>query len=91
MTNDFMKLAAHVEMVDVDFGAVLLDRRSGTYWELNEMGTTVVHLGISAVPRDVIVDSIRSSYDVGSEQVDADIDTLVAALREAGLVVGAIP
>lgn len=90
MTNGTMTLTPHVEMVDVDFGAVLLDRNSGGYWELNEMGATVVHLGLSAVPRAAVLDSILSTFDVAPQQAEEDVDALVAALREAGLIEGVL-
>ncbi len=79
-------LADDVQVVDVDFGAVLLNRATGRYWELNQMGAFILNLAISKVSIESIADNISRSYDVDRSQARRDALGVLASLREAGIL-----
>lgn len=80
-------LAQGVDLVDVDFGAVLLNRVSGKYWELNEVGGRILHLSVSNVPSEAIINNIAENYEAERATISHDVNQLLESLVDAGLVV----
>jgi hypothetical protein len=79
-------LRADVSMTDTDTGLVLLDERTGKYWQTNTTGAFVLHQLLGGTPGPEVVGLLRTRYSVDAEQAGADVDALVGRLRTAGLI-----
>ncbi|WP_067456370.1 lasso peptide biosynthesis PqqD family chaperone [Actinomadura macra] len=79
-------LSRHVSMTETENGMVLLDERSGRYFQLNGTGATVVRmLGEAATVEDVIARLARD-HPAQAERVPADVRALLDSLRSARLI-----
>ena len=65
---------------------VLLDVERGRYYTLDEVGGRIWGLLGEGSTRAAIVDALRREYDVEASRVEADVASLLAQLRDAGLV-----
>ncbi|WP_410538474.1 lasso peptide biosynthesis PqqD family chaperone [Streptomyces sp. KL2] len=81
-----MKLRQGVAITATEYGAVLLDERSGTYWQLNECGAVVVHALAQGRDEDAAVERLLEEYDVGRAEAEADVAELTRRLVEAELL-----
>ena len=81
-------LRADVAMTDTDTGLVLLDERTGKYWQTNSTGAFVLHQLLGGTSGPEVVSLLRTRYSVDAEQAGADVDGLVGRLRSAGLITG---
>ncbi|SBT89777.1 Coenzyme PQQ synthesis protein D (PqqD) [Streptomyces sp. DI166] len=81
-----MRLRADVSLVKTDYGKILLDGRSGKYWELNPTGSLVLDELLSGKDLDAVIARLTAEFEVGPEQARSDAQALVAALVEEGLV-----
>ncbi|SFK76710.1 lasso peptide biosynthesis PqqD family chaperone [Streptomyces pini] len=81
-----MKLRQGVAMTTTEYGAVLLDERSGSYWQLNECGTVVVEALAQGRGREAAVERLLEEYDVGRAEAEADVAELTGRLVEAELL-----
>ena len=81
-----MRLRADVSVADTDYGQVLLDERSGRYWQLNPTGVVVVRALLDGADETGAVAVLTSSFEVDEAQARQDVSALVAGLRTAGLV-----
>ncbi|MGW1198734.1 lasso peptide biosynthesis PqqD family chaperone [Streptomyces sp. NPDC002536] len=77
---------SHLSTVDTEYGTVLLDERTGAYWQLNRTGATVVRILLDGHEPEEAAEALITKFDVGAEQARSDVAALVAALREARLV-----
>ena len=78
---------AHVAAKVIDGEAILINLASGNYYSMDKVGARVwerIEVGASV---DELVVSIISLYDVAEEEARRDIERLVEALVEEGLVV----
>ncbi len=73
----------------VDDEVVILDVPSGRYFGLNDVGALIWDLLDGDHDRDAIVEAITAEFDVDRPTAAADLDSLLAELTEAGLVVDA--
>ncbi|ANZ39309.1 hypothetical protein BBK82_27890 [Lentzea guizhouensis] len=81
-----MRLRADISVADTDYGQVLLDERTGRYWQLNPTGVVVVRALLDGADENAAVAALTSSYEVSEDQARQDVTALVAGLRAAGLV-----
>ncbi|MBW1599502.1 lasso peptide biosynthesis PqqD family chaperone [Streptomyces sp. JJ38] len=80
-----LRFASGVSTAETDYGTVLLDERSGDYWELNPTGTLVVKTLLGGGDEAAAIATLESEFDIGAAQARQDVETLVRQLREAGL------
>ena len=57
-------LRADVSMTDTDTGLVLLDERTGKYWQTNATGAFVLHQLLDGTPAPHVVGLLRERYSV---------------------------
>ena len=81
-----MRLREDVSVVDTDYGKVLLDGRTGEYWELNPTGSLVLAALLEGKDTTAIAGALSAEYDVAEERAVSDVAALVSALRDARLV-----
>jgi hypothetical protein len=67
---------------------VLLDVAAGSYFELNASGTAMLQSLLGGSSREQTIDAVCRQFEVDAARVTEDLDALLAALREAGLVEG---
>jgi Coenzyme PQQ synthesis protein D (PqqD) len=79
-------LSRDVTAADTDHGVVLLDQRTGRYWQLNDTGALVLRHLLDGGTVASATDGVRRAHPDAGEQADHDVTALVAELRAAGLV-----
>jgi hypothetical protein len=81
-------LSAEQVSAELDGEAVVLNLRDGVYFGLNPVGTRVWAL-LKEAPRSVadLREAILAEYDVGFQQCDDDLRSLLTSLDEHGLIV----
>ncbi|WP_163510652.1 lasso peptide biosynthesis PqqD family chaperone [Fodinicola acaciae] len=83
-----MRLADGVAATDTADGLVLLNQRTGIFWQVNGSGRMVVQLLLAGNDQTAAVGQLVRSYRVSTQQAADDVAALVAQLRSAGLVTG---
>ncbi|MFF4607583.1 lasso peptide biosynthesis PqqD family chaperone [Streptomyces sp. NPDC001339] len=82
-----LRLAADITTAETDYGTVLLDQRSGQYWELNPTGTLVVRTLLDGGEETNAVDAVIAEFDIDRSQAAQDVAALIDLLRTSGLTV----
>ncbi|ALC19474.1 lasso peptide biosynthesis PqqD family chaperone [Streptomyces pristinaespiralis] len=80
-----LRFGTDVSTAETDYGTVLLDERSGTYWELNPTGTVVIKTLLEGGDEAAAVAALLDEFDIDREQAAQDVATLVSDLRASGL------
>ncbi|MBG0816446.1 lasso peptide biosynthesis PqqD family chaperone [Planomonospora sp. ID82291] len=81
-----LRLRAGVATTATDYGAVLLDERSGAFWQLNPTAALAVsRLSAGDTPEQAAA-ALAAEFEIGPEQALEDVQALVEDLRAAGLV-----
>ncbi|MEE4423401.1 lasso peptide biosynthesis PqqD family chaperone [Streptomyces bugieae] len=80
-----LRFGADVSTAETDYGTVLLDERSGDYWELNPSGTLVVKTLLGGGEERDAVDALVARFDIDRAQATQDVAALVQELRASGL------
>ncbi|HXT46384.1 MAG TPA: lasso peptide biosynthesis PqqD family chaperone [Pseudonocardiaceae bacterium] len=75
-----------VSTADTEYGTVLLDERSGRYWQLNPTGTLVVRTLLAGGTPAQAISALIGEFDVDEPQATQDVTVLLEELRSAGLV-----
>jgi hypothetical protein len=84
MAGEF-RLQKDVSLVDTDDGAVLLDERSGRYWQLNATGHLTLRALLDGRTPEESAQQLADTYQVSLEQAAADVTSLMRQLSEARL------
>ncbi|WP_232667161.1 lasso peptide biosynthesis PqqD family chaperone [Pseudonocardia sp. TRM90224] len=79
-----MRLRTDVVAVDTEDARVLLDERTGRYFQLNRSGALILDAVLAG---EDAAQRLTETYAVGPEEAAADVDDLLRRLTEAGLVV----
>jgi len=83
-----MTLRADVSLADTGTGLVLLDERTGRYWQLNGTGAFVLHQLLDGRAEAEVSALVRQRYVVDDDRAARDVGALVERLRGAGLLAG---
>ncbi|MEU4805660.1 lasso peptide biosynthesis PqqD family chaperone [Actinosynnema sp. NPDC023587] len=67
-------------------GSVLLNKRTGRYWQVNLTGAHILDRLFAGEPADGIASDIATHYGIDAAAVRADIAALTDNLLGAGLV-----
>ncbi len=81
-----LRFGSDICTAKTDYGTVLLDRRSGEYWELNPTGTLVVQTLLEGGEQADAVDAIVAEFDIERGRAAQDVSALIDQLRACGLV-----
>ncbi|MEJ3652796.1 lasso peptide biosynthesis PqqD family chaperone [Actinomycetes bacterium KLBMP 9759] len=79
-----MRLRTDVVAVDTEDARVLLDERTGRYFQLNRSGALILDAVLAG---EDAAQRLTEAYAVGPEEAAADVDDLVERLTAAGLVI----
>ncbi|WP_037681632.1 lasso peptide biosynthesis PqqD family chaperone [Streptomyces griseus] len=80
-----LRFGADVSTAETDYGTVLLDQRSGAYWELNPTATLVVRTLLDGGEEADAAAALVREFDIDRAQALRDVETLVGQLRGSGL------
>ncbi|MEU4805683.1 lasso peptide biosynthesis PqqD family chaperone [Actinosynnema sp. NPDC023587] len=79
-------LARHVSVTDTDSGMVLLDQKSGRYWQLNGTAAAVVRGLVERTRPEDVVRALSLAHPEQAGRVASDVAAFLGSLREAKLV-----
>jgi hypothetical protein len=80
-----LRFGTSVTTANTYYGTILLDQRTGAYWELNPTGTTIVATLLAGGDEAAAAEALVAEFDVDREQAARDVETLVGDLRASGL------
>ncbi|MER6025324.1 lasso peptide biosynthesis PqqD family chaperone [Streptomyces sp. NPDC001851] len=80
------RLHPDVSTVDTDYGTVLLDGRDGRYWQLNATASLAFRALLDGSTVQEAAGRLMATYDVDEPRARADVEELLAALRQAKVV-----
>jgi hypothetical protein len=81
-----LALRDHVRLTDTEYGAVLLDARSGDYWRLNPTAALVLRTLLDGGDLEQAVAAMVDQYEVDEQTAAVDVSALVDELRSVDLV-----
>lgn len=82
-----LALAPDVSVTDTeDGGMVLLDGRTGRYWQLNPTGGLIVRLLLSEGSAPAAASRLRQRFPQEKDRIDGDVDGILRTLRDRRLV-----
>ncbi len=81
-----LRLRPDIVTTETDDGLVLLDERTGRYWQLNPSGAHVLHALVAGQHPDNIAAGLVTRYRIDLAQAHADIAALTDQLHTATLV-----
>ncbi len=81
------RLHPEIATTDTDDGLVLLDERTGRYWQLNPTGAHVLHALLAGQHPEQIAHDLATRYRTDLQQAHRDVAALIDHLHAAKLVV----
>lgn len=81
-----MRLDPAVCVTETAYGTVLLDTRTGTYWQLNETGSAVLAALSQGYTETEAVRRLTDGFQVDEQRAAKDIAGLLDQLRSAGVM-----
>lgn len=82
-----MRLHPDVSTTDTDDGTVLLNERTGRYWQLNNTGAHVLRELLDGHEPAAIAGGLASRYGIDSQQAERDVSAVIERLRGSELVI----
>ncbi|MER7452258.1 lasso peptide biosynthesis PqqD family chaperone [Nocardia beijingensis] len=76
-----------MSIAETDNGLVLLDGRTGTYWEMNHTGRLLVDAIRQRQKLNDLYQKISTEFDVDAADAEADIRSVLGQLIAEGLIV----
>ena len=83
---DRFSISDEVLSQEVNGETVLLDLEGESYFGLNEVGTRIWQLISAEQTVAEVLGTLSDEYDASREQLENDVDELLAKLADAGLV-----
>lgn len=81
-----MHLHPDTALTDTPDGSVLLNQRTGSYWQVNRTGTHTLGRLLAGETPDQIAADLAARYDIDASRVRDDIASMTESLLAAGLV-----
>ena len=81
-----MKLAKYVKFRQEKFGGVLFETRSEQVFMLNETASAIVQALGEAEDEDALIALLENEFSGSDGSIRQDTETLIAELREQGLI-----
>jgi hypothetical protein len=81
-----LRLRPDIATTDTNDGLVLLDERTGRYWQLNLTGAHVLHALLAEHDPDHIAQELVTQYRIDLQQAKRDVAALTEQLHAAKLV-----
>ncbi|SER60972.1 Coenzyme PQQ synthesis protein D (PqqD) [Streptomyces sp. yr375] len=68
-------------------GAVLLNKKSGTYFRLNPMAVTVFELLRAGQSPEAIVSALQARHPGAADRIPDDVQKVIATMRNSGVLI----
>jgi hypothetical protein len=81
-----ISLAQHVTATDTGDGMVLLDERSGRYWQMNGTGAMILGCILDSGSAESAAATLRDRYSSAGGRITVDVQNLLNILRSQKLV-----
>ncbi|MEU7645360.1 lasso peptide biosynthesis PqqD family chaperone [Streptomyces huasconensis] len=81
-----LRFGTDVSTAETQYGTVLLDQRTGEYWELNPTGALVVRTLMDDGDEAAAVTALVAQFAIDRDRAERDVTALVSDLRNAGLL-----
>ncbi|MFE3879419.1 lasso peptide biosynthesis PqqD family chaperone [Kitasatospora sp. NPDC059146] len=81
-----LRLTDHTVSTDTDDGAVLLSRRTGHYWQLNQTGAYALQRLLDGSTLDQVAEEFADHFAIAPTQARQDLTAMTERLRTSGLV-----
>lgn len=81
-----MNIPANVALVESEYGIAFLDKRRGSYWQLNETGALVLGLLLDGRNVEDVTRKLVQQYAIGEADAASDIRKLINQLINHGLL-----
>uniref|UniRef100_UPI003F49A631 lasso peptide biosynthesis PqqD family chaperone n=1 Tax=Pseudonocardia sp. CA-138482 TaxID=3240023 RepID=UPI003F49A631 len=75
-------------MTETDGGLVLLNERTGQYWQLNATGGAVLRHLLDSQPPEQVAQHLATRYSLPVSQAQHDVTAVINQLRAARLIEG---
>ncbi|MFJ4281342.1 lasso peptide biosynthesis PqqD family chaperone [Streptomyces massasporeus] len=72
---------------DTDDGTVLLNERTGRYWQLNNTGAHVLRELLDGQQPAAIATGLANRYGIDAQQAERDVSAVIERLRGSELVI----
>lgn len=82
-----MRLHPDVSTTDTDDGTVLLNERTGRYWQLNNTGAHVLRELLDGHEPAGIAAALAGRYGIDPQQAERDVSAVIERLRGSELVI----
>ncbi|WP_369215000.1 lasso peptide biosynthesis PqqD family chaperone [Streptomyces flavofungini] len=80
-------LRDHVTVIDTPDGAVLLNQRTGRYWQLNATATLVLRTLAEGGTPEQAAATLTARHPAAADRADGDVEALLRTLRDADALV----
>ena len=84
-----LKPSPHVVLTKSQDAAVLLDKRSGSYYRLNPLAVAVYEGLAAGTSQQAVVEELQARFPDARERIEGDVARLIASLRSARLLADA--
>jgi hypothetical protein len=81
-----LQLGTDIAFCDTADAAVLLDERTGRYWQLNTSGALILRTLLAGGNIEQAALTLTHTYRVAPETADADVHALIEQLTTAALI-----
>lgn len=81
-----VRLRNGVSAADTEYGSVLLDERSGDYWQLNPAGAHIVRLLLAGSSASEVAAALVAEFEVDPPGAERDVNAMITELESARLV-----
>jgi hypothetical protein len=75
-----------IALTATEYGQVLLDKRTGVFWSLNETGATILEKLLEGQEQHGIASYLCARYDSDEHEVAQHVAALIKSLAEAKLI-----
>ncbi|MEV6734075.1 lasso peptide biosynthesis PqqD family chaperone [Streptomyces sp. NPDC051364] len=82
-----LKISPHVVLTRTEDAAVLLDKKSGTYFRINPMGTAVFEMLAAGCTQDEVVRELSTRHPAAADRIPGDVAKLIDTMRRAKVLV----
>ncbi|MCX4502917.1 MULTISPECIES: lasso peptide biosynthesis PqqD family chaperone [Streptomyces] len=76
----------YLTVTQTEYGAVLLDTKSGQYWQMNPSAAAAAQALLDGGDAADAVRSVTEQFDVDEARAADDVRAMIEAMRSAGVV-----
>ncbi|MEW1637033.1 lasso peptide biosynthesis PqqD family chaperone [Streptomyces sp. NPDC093801] len=82
-----LKISPYVVLTKTEDAAVLLDKKSGTYFRINPTGASVFEMLAAGRTRDEVVSELCARHPEAADRIPGDVAELIDTMRRAKVLI----